>query len=103
MDQPWWQDVMIPGQPYNDPDNSKRRFDATLDMITRYMMGNTVKASDYETHITAQLSTGVSDPEERETVTAWFKGFDGKSAEELNDPGTEYEVVPWPRTSRTTV
>lgn len=69
---------------------NKNRFDATLDLISRYMAGDTIKASDYETKVVAQMSNALTAAGNAEEVTAWFKIFDGKSATELNTPETAH-------------
>lgn len=69
-------------------------FSATTDLLGRYMSGNMITASDYETQVKGVLGNRLSNDgteDARKRVTAWFKGF--KDGKKLNDPGHKTEDI----------
>ncbi len=63
-------------------------YSAITDLLERYMKGNTITASDYETQVKGVLGTRLSNDgteEARTRVAEWFTAF--KDGKKLNDDG----------------
>lgn len=75
-------------QVQGDGGNTSSSFSAIRDLLDRYMKGNTITASDYETQVKGVLNTALSKdgtPEARTRVAEWFTEF--KDSKKLNDDG----------------
>ena len=60
-----------------------------LDLISRYMSGDTLTASDYETYVKGELTTAIgTDTDTATKVKNWFLGLNGNT-KDLNDLSKE--------------
>lgn len=66
-------------------DESTVKSTDVLDLISRYMSGDTLTASDYETYVKGELTTAIgTDTNMATTVKNWFLGLNGNT-KDLND------------------